>query len=56
MAYLSKYRNCILLFVIGLEFKLKDIAKIKYGVIAFTGILVCHTVNFSLPAVPGEVA
>ncbi len=30
----------ILLFVIGLEFKLKDIAKIKYGVIAISGIVV----------------
>ncbi len=30
----------ILLFVIGLEFKLKDIAKIKYGVIALSGIII----------------
>lgn len=30
----------ILLFVIGLEFKLKDIAKIKYGVIAVSGIII----------------
>lgn len=29
----------ILLFVIGLEFKLKDIAKVKYMVIAFAGII-----------------
>jgi Kef-type K+ transport system membrane component KefB len=43
----------ILLFVIGLEFKIKDVFNIKYGIIALIGVLVPWGCGYALAVVYG---